>query len=287
VNNLIIRPATFAEFSHATDWAEAEGWNPGIGDLAAFHPTDPQGFIMGWLGNEPVSSISVVQYGPNFGFLGFYIVKPEYRGSGIGIKTWNAGLAHLEGLTVGLDGVIEQQDNYQKSGFTLADRNIRYTGIPETNLEVPGNVIIRAVNTYALDAIVAFETGCFPVKRSGFVRDWLFPADPQITRRSLYAESDGDVVGYGTIRECQQGYKIGPLFADSEAIAQALFGSLCAFMPRGSKVSLDTPLANKSAVKIAECARLAPAFETARMYRGPIPNMQIKRIFGITSFELG
>jgi hypothetical protein len=32
---------------------------------------------------------------------------------------------------------------------------------------------------------------------------------------------------------------------------------------------------------------LKPVFETARMYRGPVPVLPLDRIYGITTFELG
>lgn len=59
---------------------------------------------MGFAVDQPVSSISVVRYGSDYGFLGFYIVHPEYRGAGIGMATWNAGIAYLKARTVGVDG---------------------------------------------------------------------------------------------------------------------------------------------------------------------------------------
>src|SRR3989344_1657368 len=109
----------------AVEWAAKEGWNPGLYDADAFYTTDPNGFFMGYLNDEPVASISVVSYGNGFGFLGFYIVKPEHRGKGYGIKVWNEALKYLSSHNVGLDGVVAQQENYKKSGFKLAYRNIR------------------------------------------------------------------------------------------------------------------------------------------------------------------
>ena len=85
---LYIKQASRAEFATAVEWAASEGWNPGIDDLDAFYGADPSGFLMGYIDDKPVSSISVVRYGEDFGFLGFYIVDPRYRSSGIGIKTW-------------------------------------------------------------------------------------------------------------------------------------------------------------------------------------------------------
>ena len=87
-----VASATEAEFSSAIEWAADEGWNPGLDDLAAFHAADPQGFLLGRLDGEPVTSISVVRYGRDFGFLGFYIAKPGLRGEGYGWQTWQAGL---------------------------------------------------------------------------------------------------------------------------------------------------------------------------------------------------
>ena len=39
---------------------------------------------------------------------------------------WNAAMDSLAGRNVGLDGVVAQQDNYRKSGFRLAYRNVRF-----------------------------------------------------------------------------------------------------------------------------------------------------------------
>ena len=63
-----------------------------------------------------------------FGFLGLYIVKAEHRGQGFGLELWRAALDHLGDRMVGLDGVVAQQENYRKSGFRLAFRNIRQKG---------------------------------------------------------------------------------------------------------------------------------------------------------------
>jgi hypothetical protein len=65
-----IRPATRAELDRIIDWAATEDWNPGLADADAFWAADPEGFLIGLLGEEPVSTISVVRYDDSFGFLG-------------------------------------------------------------------------------------------------------------------------------------------------------------------------------------------------------------------------
>jgi len=72
-------------------WADDEGWNPGNTDGLAFHAADPGAFLIGRLDGTPLACISVVRYGAGFGFLGYYIARPEIRGKGYG----KALLAHL------------------------------------------------------------------------------------------------------------------------------------------------------------------------------------------------
>lgn len=286
MSSLVIRAASMCEFATAIEWAAREGWNPGCDDLQAFHQTDPDGCLMGWIDDVPVSSISVIRYGRSFGFLGFYIVHPDHRGTGAGIATWNAGMARLEGRTVGLDGVPDQLQNYARSGFDYAGRNIRFTGLANAAVSAYDGLDVRDCRVSDMADVMAYDKPFFAAPRDQFIRPWI---DPEMcsTRRTKLALKDHQVAGYGTVRECRSGYKIGPLFCDDAHIANALFSSLCAELPEGAQVSLDVPEDNSQAVNLARINTLAPAFETARMYRGGAPDLPVDRTFGITTFELG
>lgn len=285
-SRLKITKASKAEFQTAIEWAAGEGWNPGLDDLAAFHAVDPEGFLMGWVDGKPVSSISVVRYGTDFGFLGFYIVHPYHRGTGVGIETWNAGMAHLEGRSIGLDGVVEQQDNYRKSGFAFIGQNIRYSGIPQPIAETAGSTLVRRIMPEDMAAIHALDDNCFGMKRSGFIENWCRPLKSE-HRISLVSIDGGQLSGFGTIRKCREGYKSGPLFCEDIDAALALFNGLIATVEPGSTLTLDVPEANSFAVQLAQSAGLKPVFKTARMVRGNAPHIDWNFVFGITSFELG
>jgi hypothetical protein len=73
---LVIRTMSRTELDLGIDWAAAEGWNPGLHDADAFHAADPQGYLVGLVGDEPIGMIAAVRYGAGFGFIGFYIVRP-------------------------------------------------------------------------------------------------------------------------------------------------------------------------------------------------------------------
>lgn len=285
---LVVRPATQEEFALAVDWAAAEGWNPGLDDLPAFFAADPRGFWMAWRDGVPVSCISVVRYGPAYGFLGFYIATPEARGTGCGMAVWEAGMRHLGDRVVGLDGVPAQQDNYRRSGFEWVGRNIRFTGVPGPGIAAmaePG-IEVRSLAPADLPQALAMDRACFGTAREGFITGWLAPA-PGVRRRALVALRGGALAAYGAIRECREGAKIGPLFATDEGAARSLFAGLCALAPAGAPVSLDVPEANAPAVAMAGEAGFAYSFETARMYRGEAPDLPIGWTWGVTTFELG
>ena len=290
---LHIRPMLPAEVPLAVDWAAAEGWNPGLDDAGPFAAADVDGFLVGTIDGEPVATISLVGPEPAFGFLGFYIVAPAFRGRGHGLAIWNAALARRPFTTIGLDGVVDQQPSYRKSGFVLAHRNVRYGGRVDpaalltaegaAALPAPGGGVIVAVDAALAPAVIAYDRPFYPADRTAFLSAWLAPTS---TRRGLALVRDGAVAGYGVARRCRTGAKIGPLFADDQAGAEALFRALAGMFPEG-EIFLDPPEPHAAATALARRFGLSPVFETARMYRGPAPDLPIGRIFGITTFEFG
>jgi len=277
-----IRAMQRAEVETAIDFAAAEGWNPGLHDASCFHAADPGGFLIAERDGRPVGCISAVSYAGRFGFIGLYIVAPAWRGQGIGRRLWTAGMSRLAGHVVGLDGVPTQQAYYHREGFTLAWQNARFAGTAQPNQgrEPPQIVPLGAVD---LAALCADDLRSFPAPREAFLRCWT--TMPEAT--GLAWLHDGRLRGWGLIRRCRTGHKIAPLVADEPAVAQALFDALCARVPRGDAVYLDVPMPNADALVLTRARGLDVVFETARMYVGAAPTIELTRVYGVTSFELG
>lgn len=284
----VIRPLRLDEVQTAVEWAAGEGWNPGAADAGCFMTVDSEGFWGGFLDDKLIASISVVNYDEAFAFLGFYIVRPEHRGQGYGLRLWQRAVQHGAGRNIGLDGVVDQQQNYRKSGFELAYRNIRHGGRIDhalTALDLGTTEAIQQASD-ASDALLALDSSLFPAPRTAFVRAWL-DAPGHVSYAAIRRDKP---VGYATVRPCRTGYKIGPLFAPDIATAKALTHAALSAVPdenRNSDVFLDTPEPNSQAVALASSLGLDPVFETARMYTGPAPELDLSRIFGVTTFELG
>lgn len=278
---LAIRPMTAGEVPLALDWAAAEGWNPGLSDAVPFDAADPGGFLIGLIDDRPAAVISAIRYGAGFGFIGFYIVRPDLRGHGHGWAIWQQAMARLQGRLIGLDGVIAQQDSYRRSGFILAHRNIRHEG-PGV-LDTSGDAGLMPLADMPFDVVERYDRSHFAAPRPGFLASW--GAQPGSV--ALGAVADGRLQGYGVLRPCRTGFKVGPLFADTGAIADRLFTALRGRVPADAAVFLDTPACNPDAMALAARHGLTPMFETARMYTGAAPDIGIDRTYGITSFELG
>ncbi|MEH1915923.1 GNAT family N-acetyltransferase [Nostoc sp.] len=280
IDNFTVRPMRRSELDLVIDWAAVEGWNPGTYDAECFYQADQCGFFVGELNNELVASISAVAYSKQFAVIGFYIVKPQFRGQGFGMKMWRAAMEYLgTERNISLDGVIAQQENYQKSGFQIAYRHIRYQAVGGG--VVPDGVV--ELKTVPFEQLVAYDQKLFPAEREQFLRLWI----KQPNSVAYGVVSDGHIVGYGVIRQSHAGFRIGPLNSDNEQIADQLLLALLAF-GCDALVFLDVPSSNSEAIKLAQRYGMKPVSEVARMYNKEIPNLPIKnRVFAVTSLEVG
>ncbi|PRX36312.1 acetyltransferase (GNAT) family protein [Paraburkholderia sp. BL18I3N2] len=280
--DFVVRTMSAGEVALAVEWAAQEGWNPGLHDAECFRAADPRGFFIGEWRGEPVACLSAVAYGENFGFIGLYIVKPAFRGRGFGMRVWQHGMDYLRNRNVGLDGVVAQQANYRKSGFQLAYRNIRFQGVAQDIAQGEPYADLMHASALPFESLNDYDRQCFPAAREPFLAAWL--AQPGAMAR--VALNDGPVAGYGVLRRCLTGYKIGPLFADNNEIAARLFSALTSSIA-GEVFFFDVPEINADAIALAERHGMTSVFETARMYTREQPAISIERVFGVTSFELG
>jgi len=279
----VYRLATREELDVAVQWAAKEGWNPGKQDADIFWETDPEGFVCIEREGEVIGTGSIVSYG-DFGFMGFFIVREDLRQQGIGAPFWHWRKDRLfsrlqSGSAIGMDGVFDMQPFYARGGFEFTHRNIRMEGVGQPSNPSAEIVALSEVGFYQ---VAACDKHHFGFDRETFLRRWIAPQFGQ----ALGQVRDGKLGGYGVIRQCETGYKIGPLFADDEAIAEDLFTAL-ASQAIGEPIFLDTPENNPAALALAERHGMQEVFGCARMYAGPIPQLPWQNIYGVTTFELG
>ena len=191
MTTLQIRPMLASDIPIAIEWAATEGWNPGLNDAACFATVDTHGFLIGELDGEPAATISCVNYDPRFPLLGFYIVRQDLRGRGYGLQIRNEAIRHAGARAIGLDGVVAQQRNYERSGFVHAYANVRYCGTLTAPQDMPDDVI--DLSDVPLLQIEASDAMVFPAQRRAFLRSWI--GAPEHVGRALIR--DGDLAAWG------------------------------------------------------------------------------------------
>ena len=265
------------------DWARAEGWNPGLHDIAIAWQLDPDAFLALRRGNELVGAGTIYSHHGDFGFMGLFIVRPDMRGLGLGTALWlhrrDALLNRLSpGASIGMDGVFDMVPFYERGGFELAYRDLRFDGIASG--EADRTVIDGALVPF--EQVDALDSQHFPTSRSEFLRAWL--AAPGTSSAAVV--DNGILMGFGVTRSCEQGHRFGPVLALTSDVALRIVETLM-HRVEGQPVQIDVPEINDAGLAIAQRFSMTESFGCARMYLGGIPNLESGNVYGVTSFEFG
>ena len=178
-----------------------------------------------------------------------------------------------------MDGVVAMQPFYNRGGFETSFRDERYERTGEV---FESNPNVSPYTTKNLTAILDYDFQCMGFNRKRFLMPWI--EQPQ--GQTLTYEINQELQGFAVIRKCHVGFKIGPLFADYDSVAEALYKA-CLTFGKGEPVFIDIPMNNESAIALVKKYQAQYVFECARMYLGIPPKTQMSKVFGITSFELG
>ena len=266
------------ELEQALRWADEEGWEPGLTDAEPFWAADPGGYWVEELDGEMVACLSAVRYGDGPVFMGFYIVAPGHRGTGLGKRLVDGVLEALAGRTLLGDAVPEQVETYARIGFEVAWWNTRF--IADGPLPAPEGRCVAAVEV-DFDALVAFDAAHAPGPRPALLGPWI--AGPG--RRALVTTDGARITGFGAARRTSAGHRIGPLVAERPADARELMLALADGLD--GPVAVDLPLPNAGGGALVEELGMRQGFQSVRVVRGAPFNLPLERIYGIGSLELG
>jgi GNAT superfamily N-acetyltransferase len=116
----IIRQASsLNDVRWAVNMCIQEGWPTREKDAECYFSAGmtPHYFI-GELNGEKISCIAVYIYDDTYCFVSFFIVDPEHRGKGYGLRTWKRAMEYVgEGPNLVLESVTSMEEIYKKSGL--------------------------------------------------------------------------------------------------------------------------------------------------------------------------
>ena len=275
-----------------TDWSRHEGFAPGLGDIEIYRNTDCQGLWIAWLDHEPIGCIAGVRYNLNYGFIGLYLVVPHQRGHGYGQQLWKHALDHLADLTcIGLEAAPARILDYEGWGFESSSLTTRWRcfnrGDAEANRgDLPSGLHVVEGRDVPSDAVQLYDAQREPSPRPHFLADWLGYQSGLVL---ALLDDSGNCHGFGRIRPCLlqdgEGWRIGPLLADSKALAAYLLRQLQYLHP--GVLLIDTPGFNPAANQLMVELGFMAESETMRMYRGDLPKVALEDVFALACLELG
>ncbi|HNT29840.1 MAG TPA: GNAT family N-acetyltransferase [bacterium] len=269
------------EFDIAINWARELNWMQGPYDADCFWAVDPSGFFAGELDGCVIGTISALAYDDRFGFMGYYVISPEQRGKGYGRQLFDHALRYLGKRIIGGDGVMERIADYESIGFTVAYSNARYCSMSQKYEHISN--VADVASEVALSDLSAYDSRHFPGQRINLLNCLMH--QPESSFFALIIDSK--LHGYGIIRRSDDGFRIGPMIADSADQADILYRALVSAIPADRKVYIDIPEANRQAVALVHRYGMQKAFATARIYLNGIPDIPVDHVYSMTGFELG
>lgn len=278
------------DFNEINQWCIDEGWNLGLYGSEIYYKIDPQGhFIL--KNDETIASISLIKHSPYFFTLGPFIVKKEYRRQGVGDILWKYAMnrmnkEHPDALIV-LYAVSSQVSRYQKSGFAPVLKNQRWYIDSSNAFQLFDSLNCYPITPDLIPAISLYDQHHYFTSRQLLFTQILQKPE---TNGLVYMD-DNIIKGFGIVRRCVRGYRIGTLIADTKEIAQSLIGGLLRFCNQES-VLIDIPDCNPQGIACMNTfnAVRRPQEDTVTMIKGTQHANLIKnweQQYGLFSLEIG
>lgn len=291
--NLSIRCMEKKDLEMVMNWCKEEEWNVGKYDAAAYYTLDPKGHFLFLLDEQPVGAISIVRYSSQLLAIGPFIVKKEYRNKGYGAQIWQHAIELLENnsnASACLYSVPTQISRYASSGFKKDFHIQRWqkSFVKKTSNVEKTTEGLKQINSISIESIIEYDQSIFPASRKKLLAKFI-----QNEHIVGFASTDdnGKITGFGLIRPCIQGYRIGPLYADHIENAQKLFQILLD-KANSCPVFIDAPSYNPYIANFTSFFNLdrVPEADTVAMFRGEVPaslRANSHKNYTICSLEVG
>jgi ribosomal protein S18 acetylase RimI-like enzyme len=206
------------------------------------------------------------------GWIGNLIVSAEFRGQGIGESLFGKALETLrinEVETIWLTASKSGQSLYEKYGFSCIDTIIRWVGTGRQRHAAPFGSAEQAGLTgtsYDLDAHVWGD------RRSTLL-------EATAGRGSILQNDSGFIV----LQPCRDTVQFGPFSTIDSSAAERLFDDAARSVAIGTKVVLDAPVSNRSALRLFNRRNMRIAGSNSLMYAGRKPDYRPEQIYGLAT----
>ena len=276
-----IRVLTGSDYAFFEELIDLVGWGLDRDDFDRMITSSPQGCFIASIGNEKVGVVVTTSYG-RVAWLGNLIVKPDYRGHGIGAALMQHAMTHLtqQGVkSIRLDGVPRAIPLYHRLGFK--DEYWRYMGTSTSHQTSR----TRPMNEDDLEAVYDLDLRYFRLDRKNLLKR-KFERNPEYGFTSKNAD---ELIGYIMGKFDGETIRVGPWICDSGNLdhAEELLFSLMNANP-GKNVWIGCPEGNTSASGIIKKLGFSSLPSSLRMCYGECGHREdVSGIFGLGGADKG
>jgi GNAT superfamily N-acetyltransferase len=269
---MIIEPFAAADISAFLDLAAQENWVAGAWEFEFLITHFPQGcFTVRDDSGAATGFVTSLRHEQS-GWIGNLIVTEQLRGTGIGTSLFNKALAALttEGAnTIWLTASTSGAPLYEKHGFRALDTINRWIG---TGRQQHAAHAAERINMDLAGSMQELDAAAW-----GDDRTALLAATVQ---RGILEQNPN---GFITQQMTEGDIQFGPFAAQDAASAESLFDSAAGTVPKGTKILIDAPAANRSATRLFTRRQMQRAGSNLLMYAGRKPAYHPELIYGLAT----
>ncbi len=243
------RPIEREDLPAALGLCRAAGWNQVAADWEELIVLGGGRCSVATIGGRVVGTVTAVEYGGKFAWIGMVLVDPIERGRGIGTSLVRYALASLCNVPARLDATPAGYPVYTALGFVEERRleRMKRRRAPATAAAAPFEALddlpflppgpgVRPMAPGDLHAIARFDADAFGADRSALLQ-WAFANLPEF---AWVAECPSGIDGFCLGRRGHHFPQIGPVVAASPEVAERLVAA-CVRLPVSDVTAIDAP----------------------------------------------
>jgi GNAT superfamily N-acetyltransferase len=267
-----VEPFARGDIPAFLELAASEGWVAEAWEFEFLLEVFPQGcFCIRDDSGKGIAFVTSIRH-ERSGWIGNLIVASGHRRRGTGEALFGKALSALQSAgaqTAWLTASKSGQALYERHGFVRADTVIRWTASGRQRRtdrsDHPGNVV-SSFSASAIDCLAW-----------GDRRDGLLGA---VTDRGRLILEDA---GFMVIQSFDGAVQLGPFAALDSITAERIFNDALDSVPRGTRVYIDAPASNRSAVRLFNRKALQVSGSTELMYAGVRPAYRPEMLYGLAT----
>jgi creatinine amidohydrolase len=279
-----LRPMQPADIGAGLQLCRAAGWNQVRADWELYLSQNPSGCSVLVRNGAVAGTVITVDYQGRFSWVGMVLVRPEFRGAGLGTRLLQVAFGHLRTCeTVKLDATPAGRQVYLPLGFVDEYGLMRMEGVAAGGAYGGAGNAVRPMTERDLAAVAALDEPVFGARREHVLRAYWRSA-PHLAH---VAERGGALAGFALGRRGHTHDQVGAIVAPERETACGLLKAVLAGNP-GQRFLLDATLHDPDWLRWLKEIGFREQRPYTRMYKGPnrFPGEPLRQ-FSILGPELG